>query len=142
MIELDSENIRHIKLSSGEEVVCYVSTDLDSKMLHVHSPMRVTTTMNERGFSFFFVQWQPLAKGESCLINPLHIISTVEIANDIKEKYVRLIIQLREQGKEDGVEDDCLHADSFMNDDEYYDDEFDEFTEYELEPLTKSTTIH
>jgi hypothetical protein len=141
MIELDSENIRHIKLSSGEEVVCYVSTDLDGKMLHVHSPMRVTTTLNERGFSFFFIQWQPLAKGENCLINPLHIISTVEVANDIKEKYVRLVIQLREQ--EELAEDEYSFTDSFMadSDSEFYED--DELAEYDLEPTgAKSTTLH
>jgi len=121
MIELDAENIRHVKLSSGEEVVGYISADTSGKMLLVHSPMKVTTTLNEKGFSFFFVQWQPLAKGEECLINPMHVISTVEIANDIKEKYVRLVLQLREQ--EDLAED--------------------EFEEYDLEPTgAKSTTLH
>ena len=139
MIELDAENIRHVKLSSGEEVVGYISADTSGKMLLVHSPMKVTTTLNEKGFSFFFVQWQPLAKGEECLINPMHVISTVEIANDIKEKYVRLVLQLREQGEED-TEDEYSYTDSFMADDEYEED--DEFAEYQIQPDIKATTIH
>ena len=115
MIELDDTNIRHFKLSSGEEVVAVVSGKATDKMLTLEHAMRVNILLTETGYKFMFSNWQPMAKDDVCHLNPMHVISHVECANDIKERYVRMCIQ--------SVEDDST-ADSDTDDED--DDAFDE----------------
>ena len=106
MIELDSTNIRHFKLSSGEEVIAVVQGKTNDNMLIVEHPMRVHTAFSDRGFKFMFTTWQPMAKDDVCMINPMHIISHVECSNDIKERYVRMCIEETENGDDTEDPDD------------------------------------
>ena len=121
MIELDDTNIRHFKLSSGEEVIGVVSGTINDKMLTLEHAMRVNILLTETGYKFMFSNWQPMAKNDVCHINPLHIISHVECANDIKERYVRMCIQSVEEDKrtEEELDNDAFdeHFDNVLSND-------------------------
>lgn len=96
MTELDDVNIRHFKLASGEELVAYVRGE-DDHMIVLESPMELHMSMRDQSQAFLFTKWQPLAKTEICSLNPMHIVSHVECDNDIKERYVRMCINMNEE---------------------------------------------
>jgi len=96
MNELDDVNIRHFKLSSGEELISLVRGD-ESNMIILESPMELHTMMRENSQGFIFTKWQPLSKTDIVALNPMHIVSHVECENDIKERYVRMCLEQREQ---------------------------------------------
>lgn len=115
MTELNDTNIRHFKLSSGEEVVAVVSGKTNDNMLILEHPMKVMIAITDNGFKFMFATWQPMAKDETCHINPMHIISHVECSNDIKERYVRMCIHDIDDG------DDTAEGDNSDDEDDYID---------------------
>jgi hypothetical protein len=99
MTELNDVNIRHIKLSTGEELIAIVladeeisEEDRDSSLLVVQRPMRIRTVHTDTSISFLFYEWQPLSKTDTCYINPMHIVSHVECDNDVKGQYVNVCV--------------------------------------------------
>lgn len=96
--ELDELNIRHFKLSSGEEVVGIVvdtpaSQDGNSDpILTVQRPMLLETQTHSDRVMFLFHEWQPIAKYDTCFINPLHVISHTECSNPVKEQYLHIAL--------------------------------------------------
>lgn len=106
MTELNDTNIRHFKLSSGEEIIAVVNGKTNDNMLVLEHPMRVLIAVTDTGFKFMFSTWQPMAKDDTCHINPMHIISHVECSNDIKERYVRMCIQELDDGDDTAEGDD------------------------------------
>lgn len=109
MNELDDVNIRHFKLASGEELIAYVRGE-EEHMIVVESPMELHISTRDQTQAFMFTKWMPLGKNEMCTINPMHIISHVECDNDIKERYVRMCINMNEEQHERlDIEDDRLY---------------------------------
>jgi hypothetical protein len=129
--ELSDIDIRHFKLSSGDEVISLVSKD-DTDVVVIQQPMKMHSNLGQNSQSYYFTDWQPMAKLNTCAISKLHIISFVECADDVKEKYIKM----------------CLDDESSANSGTYLDiesdsDELDmELDEY-LDPLPDGNpTIH
>ena len=137
MTELNDVNIRHIKLSTGEELIAIVLSDdeiseedRESSLLVVQRPMKIRTHHTDTSISFLFYEWQPLSRSDICYINPMHIVSHVECDNEIKGQYVNV----------------CVNGDNDLPPSEPLDSESSDL-ESELENLTfdninKSTTYH
>lgn len=90
MNELQDVNIRHIKLVSGEQLIAIIhDQDTESDLMMVQKPMLIKMSSHESGTTFVFYDWQPLAKTDTCFINPFHIVSHVECVDDIKEQYIK-----------------------------------------------------
>jgi hypothetical protein len=107
MTELDDINIRHFKLTSGEDLIAIVLTEeevgsenFSNDLIMVQRPMEVKIVKTDTEATFVFYDWQPLAKSENCFINPMHVISHVECANDVKEQYVGACINTPDDGDE------------------------------------------
>lgn len=99
MTELEDVNIRHIKLSTGEELIAVVldNDELDSEdrslgLMVVQRPMKIRTVHTETSVSFLFYEWQPLAKSDVCYVNPMHVVSHVECDNDVKGQYLNVCV--------------------------------------------------
>jgi len=92
MKELSDTDIRHFKLSSGDDVISMVVKEQDDVVI-LMQPMQVHSSINNHTQAYYFTDWQPLAKINSCAISKLHIISFVECNNDIKEKYIRMCLE-------------------------------------------------
>lgn len=92
MTELDDVNIRHIKLSTGEEIIGLVLIDekMSDELLIVQKPMMIKSVQRNDSMSFLFYEWQPLSKTDTCFINPVHIVSHVECDNEVKGQYVQI----------------------------------------------------
>jgi len=99
MNELDDVNIRHFKLSSGEELISLVRGD-ENTMIILESPMELHTMMREQTQGFVFTKWQPLSKTDIVALNPMHIVSHVECDNDIKERYIRMCLEQKDYPEE------------------------------------------
>jgi hypothetical protein len=99
MNELDDVNIRHFKLSSGEELISLVKGD-ENTMIILESPMELHTMMKEQTQGFVFTKWQPLSKTDIVALNPMHIVSHVECDNDIKERYIRMCLEQKDYPEE------------------------------------------
>ena len=91
MRELNDVNIRHFKLSNGEELIALVQGEED-QLIKLESPMEVHREVRMNSQSFMFTKWLPLSKVDECLLNPMHIVSHVECDNDVKELYVRMCL--------------------------------------------------
>ena len=99
MTELNDVNIRHLKLSTGEELISIVleQHELDSEdqspgLMVLQRPMKIRTTHTDDMISFLFYEWQPLAKSNVCYINPIHVVSHVECDNHVKGQYINVCV--------------------------------------------------
>lgn len=112
--ELDELNIRHFKLSSGEEVVGIVvdtpssSDGSEDPILTVQRPMLLETQTHPDRVMFLFHEWQPISKHDTCFINPFHVISHTECSNSVKEQYLHIALHTTDDPVEyaDGLDFD------------------------------------
>jgi len=115
----DNVNIRHLKFVSGEEVIGIMSKDEDASWC-LEKPLLLNMAPHPYKSTYFFSDWMPLAKEEVCTLNPSTIISHVECSDDIKERYIRVCLGIRQ--------------DERLNQREYPDEYMDEL-EMELEDM-------
>lgn len=102
---LDDIDIRVFKLTSGEEVISLVSKD-ENGFLSLESPLQVHKRIGKDSHAFAFSDWQPLAKIRSpVILNELHIVSTAFAEDEIKERYIRMSLAIREQYDRNQLED-------------------------------------
>ncbi|MAI17722.1 MAG: hypothetical protein CMH04_03580 [Marinovum sp.] len=102
---LDDIDIRVFKLTSGEEVISLVSKD-ENGFLSLESPLQVHKRIGKDSHAFAFSDWQPLAKTRSpVILNELHIVSTAFAEDEIKERYIRMSLEIREQYDRNQLED-------------------------------------
>ena len=99
MTELNDVNIRHLKLSTGEELISIVldQEELDEEdrslgLMVLQKPMKIRTSHTDESISFLFYEWQPLAKSNVCYINPMHVVSHVECDNQVKGQYINICV--------------------------------------------------
>jgi hypothetical protein len=125
MENISKENIRHFKLSSGQEIVSFVipmdqylkETDqekklkIDESMIILKNPLLINISVLNNVTSSYFTKWQPMAINEFCFVNTFHIISHVECNQFIKEKYIEIISMPQEENEEAGIESDSYDED-------------------------------
>lgn len=128
MRELNDVNIRHFKLSNGEELIALVQGEED-QLIKLESPMEVHREVRMNSQSFIFTKWLPLSKVDECLLNPMHIVSHVECDNDVKERYVRMCLD--ERSAKDNHISNRINVES--------DEDLDEYDEF-LEIMDSSDT--
>ena len=103
---LDDIDIRVFKLTSGEEVISLVSKD-ENGFLSLESPLQVHKRVGKGSHAFAFSDWQPLGKTrEPVILNEIHIVSTAFAEDEIKERYIRMSLEIREQYDRNQLEDD------------------------------------
>ena len=94
---LDNINIRHFKLSSGDDVVGIVvdpseveELGLDEALIVLSRPMRIEIIERTDRTIFLFHEWQPISKYPYCFVNPSHVVSHTECDEGTKHRYVRI----------------------------------------------------
>lgn len=103
---LDDIDIRVFKLTSGEEVISLVSKD-ENGFLSLESPLQVHKRVGKGSHAFAFSDWQPLGNTrEPVILNEIHIVSTAFAEDEIKERYIRMSLEIREQYDRNQLEDD------------------------------------
>lgn len=89
---MDDLNIRHLKLSNGDDVIALVSVKNDDSFV-VERPVLVH--MNMMG-GFQFIPWMPFSDAKSFKINKSQIVSHVNIAPDVAEAYIQFALKLKD----------------------------------------------
>ena len=103
---LDDIDIRVFKLASGEEVISLVSESKDG-FLSLESPLQVHKRVGKGSHAFAFSDWQPLGKTRGpVILSELHIIATAFAEDEIKERYIRMSLEIRQQYDRSQLEDD------------------------------------
>jgi len=125
---LDDVDIRHFKLSSGEDIISYVTKD-DKDIILISNAMQLHNMADKDSQAFYFTDWHPLAKSNICGLSKMHIISFAECSNNVKEKYIRMCLDT----------ESTEHEFNDINIDEYDDDD----SEYDIESIEDiRPTIH
>lgn len=131
MKELSDVDIRHFKFSSGDEVISMVAKE-EENVIVLTQPMQMHSVINQQSQAYYFTDWQPMAKINACAVSKLHIISFVECADNVKEKYIQMCLDTEPNA----------NMGQYLNTDEDVDELDLELDEY-LDPLPDgSPTYH
>ena len=136
MNELDDVDIRHFKLSSGEEILSLVVKEEDNTWV-LSKPMQIHSIIDEDKQSCYFTQWLPLAKMSLCAVSRLHVVCAIECANDVKERYVRMCTDFDPLLGTNIIDIDMDYGDN----EDMYDMDHEEDFYHSTEPQKKDT-IH
>ena len=96
---LDDINIQLFKLSSGEEIISLVYEEPGGMLIGLENPLLLHMKINETNFThqYAFSDWSPMAKDRGKInLNPTHVICQAEADDDIKERYIRMCLRMRE----------------------------------------------
>ena len=102
---LDDINIQLFKLSSGDEIISLVYEEPGGVLIGLESPLLLHTKVTAEAHSYAFSDWAPMSKSRGKInLNPSHVISQSEADDEIKERYIRMCLRIREDDME--LEDD------------------------------------
>lgn len=138
---LETTNIRHFKLSSGDEIISLVldltPDDTDDKEnidlvdseeeygVLLDTPLKMNIITNNSGQTFFLSKWNPISKTSFCFVNPNHIIAHSECTNLLKERYVSVVMEMFQSSNDDNEPVPFVHdlIDAIMDTDDDDDDD-------------------
>lgn len=91
MSELEGVNIRHIKLSSGDEIIALVNSIKKDGIILVERPLLIQsfTNPNTNSERFYFIDYMPVSKKSLIHISVHNVIAHCEVVNNVKEAYIR-----------------------------------------------------
>lgn len=102
---LDDINIQLFKLSSGDEIISLVYEEPGGMLIGLESPLLLHVKVTAEAHSYAFSDWAPMSKNRGKInLNPTHVISQSEADDEIKERYIRMCLRMREDEME--MEDD------------------------------------
>ena len=117
---LNDIDIKVFKLSSGEEVISLVSS-VDGDEYKLEFPLEVHKQVRQSTHAFAFSDWQPLGRPDlDVTLSKTHVISVAVAEDEVKERYIRMCLQLKnhyddvDEDEDVSVSDDQLEE--FMTD--------------------------
>ena len=117
---LNDIDIKVFKLSSGEEVISLVSS-VDGDEYKLEFPLEVHKQVRQTTHAFAFSDWQPLGRPDlDVTLSKTHVISVAIAEDEVKERYIRMCLQLKnhyddvDEDEDVSVSDDQLEE--FMTD--------------------------
>ena len=117
---LNDIDIKVFKLSSGEEVISLVSS-VDGDQYKLEFPLEVHKQVRQTTHAFAFSDWQPLGRPDlDVTLSKTHVISVAVAEDEVKERYIRMCLQLKnhyddvDEDEDVSVSDDQLEE--FMTD--------------------------
>ena len=94
---LDDINIQLFKLSSGDEIISLVYEEPEGILIGLESPLLLHVKVTAQNHSYAFSDWSPMAKNRGRItLNPSHVVSQAEADDEIKERYIRMCLRMRE----------------------------------------------
>lgn len=92
---LNDIDIKVFKLSSGEEVISLVSS-VDGDEYKLEFPLEVHKQVRQSTHAFAFSDWQPLGRPDlDVTLSKTHVISVAVAEDEVKERYIRMCLQLK-----------------------------------------------
>lgn len=117
---LNDIDIKVFKLSSGEEVISLVSS-VDGDEYKLEFPLEVHKQVRQTTHAFAFSDWQPLGRPDlDVTLSKTHVISVAVAEDEVKERYIRMCLQLKNHYDDVGEDEDVSVSDDqleeFMTD--------------------------
>jgi len=126
---LNDIDIRVFKLSSGEEIISLVSSTEGDKV-YLEFPLQVHKRVMKDTHAFAFSDWQPLGNAQNKVtVNMTHVISHAYAEDEVKERYIRMCLQLKNHYEDNDDDDDDTTLDA---------DQYDEF----MTTIAKKQLLH
>lgn len=91
--DLDELNIRHFKLSSGDEIIGHV-VKTQELTITVERPLQINIVTVNSSQKFFLSEWLPISKNKIAIISAYHIITHSEVDPSSKEAYIKYCLDL------------------------------------------------
>jgi hypothetical protein len=106
--ELKSLNIRHFKLTSGDELIALVSSvDESKRAVYVERPLLLRSNTVDDTDTYYLSDWMPASTEVLTAINILHIIAQSAINDQAKLSYIKYCLEEpRGKATEDLFDDD------------------------------------
>lgn len=100
MSELDEINIRHLKLTSGDELLAIVNKyDRKLGVIVVERPLVLNSFSLGGRESHYLADWMPVSKNNVVSIGIHHIVAHCEVTNNAKEAYIKFCLGQLEDDK-------------------------------------------
>ncbi len=117
---LDTINIQHLKLVSGDEVVGLIRA-MEKDRLVIESPLSLNMmpTLGDTE-SFFFTEWMPMSDNNVISIYINSIVATTPCNDLFKEHYIRTALKFKvrpipifedDEGEDEYIDDDGFNID-------------------------------
>lgn len=102
-------NIRHFKLTSGEEIIGLI-TSLDAKkqLIHVERPVVIHTSIGRTHERYYMNEWMPMSRNKTAQLAIMHVVAQTEVTDEMKEHYIKYCIRTNDSIQEltDPYDDD------------------------------------
>lgn len=115
MKELEGVNIRHIKLSSGDEIIALVNSIKKDGIILVERPLLIQSFTNPHTNAerFYFMDYMPVSRKSLIHISVHNVIAHCEVVDNVKEAYIRYCTTTElatnvETGVDSGLDDELF----------------------------------
>lgn len=133
-------DIKHIKLSNGEEIVSFINSIRGDDIV-LEFPLMLNSVYNNNStYTYYFTRFMNLTNDNIIHLNTRNIIAYSTVSDEIKEKYIRASLNYKEDRykEENRVNKEIeerirSNINSIMDDEEY---------EYDYETDTFQHTLH
>lgn len=94
MSSLADVNIRHMKLSSGDEIIALVQSINKEGVVIVERPLLIQSFTNPRDGSekYYFMDYMPVSKKNLIHISINSVIAHCEVLDNVKEAYIKYCV--------------------------------------------------
>ena len=84
----------------------------EKMLIGLESPLLLHVKVTAQNNSYAFSEWSPMAKDRGRItLNPSHVVSQAEADDEIKERYIRMCLRIREDEEDLEEETEQLRDD-------------------------------
>jgi len=133
------DNIKIVRLQSGEDIIAEYSDDKDNDMVLLDKPMHVVFKRLSSGKTVMMLMpWLPveLIKENSAIIDAADILTVVEPRNELINYYINAAFQTEELLGDEQIGESLMLNDE-DEENEYYDEEEEHLTLEEMQEIMK-----
>jgi len=132
-------NIKIVRLQSGEDIIANYSDDKENDMVLLDKPMHVVFKRLPTGKTVMMMMpWLPveLIKENSAIIDAADILTIVEPRDELISYYINAAFQTEELLGDEQIGESLMMSDE-EDEDEYYDEEEQQLTLEEMQEIMK-----
>jgi hypothetical protein len=87
--DLDIHNIRHIKLSNGEDIICAIKASNDRLLVVKHAARIIRIQQADGNVTLMLMKWMTFTDDEVALVNMNNVISYAKVEPKMVEFYTK-----------------------------------------------------
>ena len=92
MTEYDDLNIKHFKLTSGDEILGLIA-GIEKGMIHIEYPVLIDMV----GDAYMLADYMPTSKKNIITLYTSHVVAMSDVFDSVKEEYVKYCVGMTEE---------------------------------------------